>query len=111
ERYKLEIGAASGAREDGEADLWRKRHAIRYLAYVVVGPPLIFVGLYHHPLWWLLPLGGAAVYLSTPYRRLRSMIRDLPLRDKIKAILWAPIIRLWGTWPKWLAIQRASSGG
>jgi len=84
------------ARGDGKADLWRKRHAIRYLTYLLAGPLLIIMGLFHHPLWWSLPLGGAAVYLATPYRRLRPMMKGLPWRDKMKAILWVPVIRVWG---------------
>jgi glycosyltransferase involved in cell wall biosynthesis len=84
------------SRGDGKADLWRKRHALRYLTYLLGIPLVIVMGLVHHPLWWSLLLLGAAVYLWTPYRRLRPLIRDLSVLDKIKAILWVPIIRLWG---------------
>jgi hypothetical protein len=84
------------ARGDGKADLWRTRHAIRYLTYLAVIPLVAALGIALHPVWWLLLLAGATAYLWTPYRRLRAVIHDLPLRDKIKAILWVPIIRLWG---------------
>ena len=84
------------ARGDGKADLWRKRHAIRYLTYLVGVPLVTMLGVILHPLWWTLLLVGAAAYLWTPYRRLASMIRSLSLAGKIKAILWVPIIRLWG---------------
>jgi len=41
------------ARGDGKADLWRKRHAIRYLTYWVAGPLLVALALLHSPWWWL----------------------------------------------------------
>jgi glycosyltransferase involved in cell wall biosynthesis len=84
------------ARGDGKADLWRKRHAIRYLTYLVGAPLVIVAGLVHHPLWWSLLFAGAAVYLWTPYKRLRPMLNGLSLPEKVKALLWAPVIRLWG---------------
>jgi glycosyltransferase involved in cell wall biosynthesis len=84
------------ARGDGKADLWRKRHAIRYLTYLVGIPLVVTLGVVEHPLWWTLLLFGAAGYLWTPYRRLRPMLRDLSLPDRIKAVLWVPIIRFWG---------------
>jgi len=84
------------ARGDGKADLWRKRHAIRYLTYLLVAPLLIIMGLLHHPVWWLLLLAGMAVYLWPPYRRLWPMMRGLSWRDKAKAFLWVPVIRVGG---------------
>ncbi|HUS69704.1 MAG TPA: glycosyltransferase [Anaerolineae bacterium] len=84
------------ARGDGKADLWRKRHALRYLTYLLAIPLLVVMGLVLHPVWWVLLIVGAAPYLWTPYRRLWPMLRDLSLGDKVRAILWVPIIRLWG---------------
>lgn len=84
------------ARGDGKADLWRKRHAVRYLTYLVATPLLAVAGLAHHPLWWSLLVVGAVLYLWTPYRRLRPMLTGLSLAEKVKALLWVPIIRLWG---------------
>jgi glycosyltransferase involved in cell wall biosynthesis len=84
------------ARGDGKADLWRKRHAIRYLTYLLAIPLLAVLGLVHHPLWWSLLVAGAAVYLWTPYKRLRPMLAGLSLPEKFKAVLWVPMIRLWG---------------
>jgi glycosyltransferase involved in cell wall biosynthesis len=84
------------ARGDGKADLWRKRHAIRYLTYLFCAPLVVALGLTVHPLWWLpLPV-GAAVYLWTPYKRLWPMLEGLSLPQNVEAILWVPIIRLWG---------------
>jgi glycosyltransferase involved in cell wall biosynthesis len=84
------------ARGDGKADLWRKRHAVRYLTYLLAAPLVLALGVIVHPLWWLVLPVGAAVYLWIPYRRLRSMLEGLSLPDKVKALLWVPIIRLWG---------------
>jgi glycosyltransferase involved in cell wall biosynthesis len=84
------------ARGDGKADLWRKRHALRYLTYLLAIPLLVVMGVVLHPLWWVLLIGGATAYLWTPYRRLGQMIRGLSVLHKVKAILWVPIIRLWG---------------
>lgn len=84
------------ARGDGKADLWRRRHAIRYFTYLLVLPLVTIMGQVLHPLWWSLLLVGAAAYLWTPYRRLRPSIRDLSFLDKAEAILWVPIIRFWG---------------
>jgi glycosyltransferase involved in cell wall biosynthesis len=84
------------ARGDGKADLWRRRHAIRYTTYLLAIPLLGTLGLAHHPLWWVALVLGAAAYLWTPYRRLRPWVAGLSLPDKVKAILWVPIIRIWG---------------
>ena len=84
------------ARGDGKANLWPRRHAIRYLTYLVVAPLVVFMGFAHHPLWWSLLLAGAGAYLWTPYRRLRPMITGLSFRHKVKAVFWVPAIRLCG---------------
>jgi glycosyltransferase involved in cell wall biosynthesis len=63
------------ARGDGKADLWRKRHAIRYLTYLVAAPLLLLLGWLIHPLLWALYLPAAAVYLYQPYRRLPMVLR------------------------------------
>lgn len=96
------------ARGDGKADLWRKRHAIRYLTYFVALPLLLaiilfwptslrFVGL------GLLVLAGSA-YLRAPYQRLPIVLEDAAERGVfrltpwvwIQAILWIPVIRAAG---------------
>jgi len=84
------------ARGDGKANLWRRRHALRYLTYLLVIPLVVVMGLVLHPLWWLLLAAGAALYLWAPYRRLRPMIRGLSLIYKVKAVLWVPVVRVWG---------------
>jgi glycosyltransferase involved in cell wall biosynthesis len=63
------------ARGDGKANLWPKRHAIRYATYLVALPGLVALAVLHSP-WWLLGLLlGGLVYTRTPYRRLFRAIR------------------------------------
>jgi glycosyltransferase involved in cell wall biosynthesis len=84
------------ARGDGKADLWRKRHAIRYLTYLVFGPLLVILALLHSPWWWLALAVGLAAYTSTPYRRLWSMLASYRPFGWIKALFLVPIIRIAG---------------
>jgi len=84
------------ARGDGKADLWCKRHVIRYVTYLVAGPALILLSIFHSP-WWLLPLAaGAAAYLWTPYRRLASELGRLPLMERLQACATVLAIRVVG---------------
>jgi glycosyltransferase involved in cell wall biosynthesis len=84
------------ARGDGKADLWRRRHAIRYATYLIAGPLLVFLALVHSPWWWLGLGFGAVAYLATPYRRLGSMLGPLRFLDRLKAMLLVPVIRVTG---------------
>lgn len=84
------------ARGDGKADLWRKRHAIRYLTYLVAGPLLVVLALLHSPWWWLVLAAGVAAYTAQPYRRLWPRLRGYGLIARIQAILLVPIIRVVG---------------
>jgi glycosyltransferase involved in cell wall biosynthesis len=87
------------ARGDGKADLWRKRHTIRYLTYLVAAPLIFLGGLFVHPLFWAFYLPGAIYYLYPPYRRLPTVLKSLPDRSfwgGVYAILLVPIIRVWG---------------
>ncbi len=90
------------ARGDGKADLWRKRHAIRYVTYLVAAPVGLALGLLH-PLGWLLLLAGAIIYLRQPYQRLAKLIQQpanaalvrSPV-DWLKVWLLIPVIRVVG---------------
>ena len=84
------------ARGDGKADLWRKRHAIRYLTYLVLGPLLVALALLHSPWWWLALLAGLAVYTATPYRRLGSLLVPYGFFGRIRAVFLVPVIRIVG---------------
>jgi glycosyltransferase involved in cell wall biosynthesis len=84
------------ARGDGKANLWLKRHLLRYAAYFIATPIITilsaklsrwFAGLY---------VIGAALYLKRPYQRLRSMLRGLNRSGQLQAIGWVPIIRVTG---------------
>ncbi|HAL61913.1 MAG TPA: glycosyl transferase [Chloroflexi bacterium] len=84
------------ARGDGKADLWRGRHAIRYLSYLVAGPLLVALGFLRYPLWCGGLFLGAAICLWTPYKRLLPLLRMLSPLDKVKALLLVPLIRVTG---------------
>jgi len=88
------------ARGDGKADLWRKRHAIRYATYTL-GPALTLWALSHphSPLSRLalaFVLVGGAAYCRRPYMRLRPLLRGLSLPSALYALALVPIIRVAG---------------
>jgi len=84
------------ARGDGKADLWRKRHAVRYVTYLAAFPALLALSIAASP-WWLLALAaGFAAYMRTPYRRLWTDLASLSWGDRLRAILLAPAIRAVG---------------
>ena len=87
------------ARGDGKANLWLKRHLIRYLTYVALTPVIFIAGALLHPALWLLYLLGAADYLYQPYRRLPSVMRRAPDKSRsawLYCIVMIPLIRLTG---------------
>jgi glycosyltransferase involved in cell wall biosynthesis len=85
------------ARGDGKANLWRRRHALRYFTYLVAAPALLLLGLWRGPAWWGLgaALAGAGMFF-TPYCRLRPMLAGLSPADRLRAVAWVPIIRVAG---------------
>jgi glycosyltransferase involved in cell wall biosynthesis len=94
------------ARGDGKADLWRRRHAVRYGAYLA-GLALLGQGLGRRPAgprWrWpariLLLLGGIA-YLRRPFIRLT--MASASGRDRLLAAPLVPLIRVIGDVAKML---------
>ena len=82
------------ARGDGKADLWRKRHAVRYATYVL-GPGLALAAR-KQPWLGVILVGAAAAYCATPYRRLLPWLTLLPPLARLQALAWVPIIRLVG---------------
>ncbi len=92
------------ARGDGKADLWRKRHAIRYATYLIALPLILLLGWRVHKLLWLLALPGAVVYLRQPYRRLNVVLDEaaraqtvrVTLASNLYAVALVPVIRVVG---------------
>lgn len=82
------------ARGDGKADLWRRRHAVRYGSYLA-----LLLGLRTPWLWPLLLAGGAA-YLRRPMTRLK--MSGLAPAERAEALAWLPVIRLVGDVAKML---------
>jgi glycosyltransferase involved in cell wall biosynthesis len=84
------------ARGDGKADLFPRRHMIRYLTYFAALPILLAAALLISPTWWLALIPGAAFMVSRPYVRLVRQWNDLGAVGKLIAALWVPVIRLVG---------------
>lgn len=92
------------ARGDGKADLWRKRHAIRYATYLLAAPLLLLLGWRVHKAFWALLLPGAALYLRQPYRRLSLVLDEaarrgtvrVTLASNLRALALVPLIRVAG---------------
>ena len=73
------------ARGDGKADLWRKRHAIRYVTYLI-GLPILMRGIINNRLsHWAALIFGVVAYCWRPFQRLSAATRD-----------WSPTARAWG---------------
>ncbi len=90
------------ARGDGKADLWRLRHAIRYVTYLVVLPGLLALSIFHHPLWLLALGAGVLAYCRAPYRRLWPQLRAMTPLARLQAVLLVPLIRAVGDIAKML---------
>jgi len=84
------------ARGDGKADLWRKRHAIRYGAYLIGGPLIIAAGALASPWWWALFLIALPAMFWAPYRRLSQAWGELTWWQKLKAAILVPAIQITG---------------
>lgn len=90
------------ARGDGKADLWRKRHATRYLTYLGLLPGLAWLMLRYHWAWGLLYALGGGLYLRQPYQRLPRLWAGLDTAGKAQALLWVLLIRVVGDVAKML---------
>lgn len=88
------------ARGDGKANLWRKRHLIRYATYLIGLPVIVALALVVSPWFWLALLAGGIIYCRTPLRRLPAALSALPFKpsawDWVKAAAWVPVIRAVG---------------
>ena len=85
------------ARGDGKADLWRKRHAIRYTIYLGALPILLLSGWFSSVWWWFCGaiLAGFGLFYK-PYRRLPGHWEQFSYSQRLQAITWIPVIRLTG---------------
>ena len=88
------------ARGDGKADLWKKRHAIRYATYL--GAAALIADGRRHWLPWLLLALGAFAYTRRPYQRLLASAHALPPTQLALAVALVPTIRLVGDVAKML---------
>ena len=83
------------ARGDGKAQLWLKRHLIRYATYLVGVPGIALLAILN-PWFLLLYALGAVFYLKRPYQRLIPSLRQLSRSGQLQAIGWVPLIRVTG---------------
>ncbi len=90
------------ARGDGKADLWRKRHAIRYATYLLALPALLALSVLHSPFWLLALLAGALAYCARPLRRLPALWQRFGWLARGWAMLLIPLLRLTGDVAKML---------
>ncbi|MCY4146195.1 MAG: glycosyltransferase [Chloroflexi bacterium] len=93
------------ARGDGKADLWRKRHFVRYAAYLLLAPAIGSAGLLAHPLLWAGWLIGGILYLYRPYRRLPVLLEAAntsSLAARLSCIALIPLLRFAGDVAKML---------
>ena len=84
------------ARGDGKADLWRRRHLIRYLTYLVAVPAIGLLSWRRNLLWSALYLISIPAMFVTPWRRLPPLWGEYGSLDRLKAFLLVPIIRVVG---------------
>lgn len=87
------------ARGDGKADLWRKRHIIRYITYLGVLPALLghtFWGFFARELGWIGLLAGIIFYCWQPWQRLHAAGAGLTRWQWVQAVLLVPVIRVVG---------------
>lgn len=84
------------ARGDGKANLFFKRHVIRYATYLVAAPSILLAGAFLSPWWGLLYLLAAPFMFFTPCKRLATLWGSLPPVQRVEAAVWIPIIRITG---------------
>lgn len=87
------------ARGDGKADLWRKRHAARYVVYLALLPALLghaFFGFFARWLGWLGLLVGLVLYCRRPLQRVVQLGHSLTFFQRMLAVALVPAIRVVG---------------
>lgn len=90
------------ARGDGKANLWGKRHLIRYATYLI-GLPLILRLIWREKVaGWLLLLAGLGLYTRRPAQRLWNDTAGWRPPARLRAFALIPIIRFVGDMAKML---------
>lgn len=90
------------ARGDGKANLWPKRHLVRYFTYLV-GLPYILRLIWREK-WpgWVLLLLGSGIYCQRPAQRLWNNTWGWRPPSRLRAFALIPLIRLVGDVAKML---------
>ncbi len=87
------------ARGDGKADLWRKRHAIRYVTYLIALPLLVSMlvqGGVGKVIATFTLLAGVIAYCRRPWQRLLCIGSRLSKLEFATAFAFVPVIRFTG---------------
>lgn len=84
------------ARGDGKANLWFKRHLIRYAAYLLALPAVVVLTFTMPWLALVLWVVAALAMFYTPYKRLVPMLHPMNWLQRLAAIGWVPVIRVTG---------------
>jgi hypothetical protein len=88
------------ARGDGKANLWPRRHLVRYLTYLV-GLPLILRAIWRAKwIGWALMGLGVGAYTRRPAERLWVNTWGWRPPQRARAFAFIPIIRLVGDFAK-----------
>ena len=98
---------------DGRAGLFPHIHFIRYFSYLVVLPLLILASVVVSRWMWILAMLAGISYTRLPLMRLLGLWGDLSFRERAKALLLLPVIRVVGdcakmvgypvgVWDKWM---------
>lgn len=90
------------ARGDGKADLFLKRHVVRYATYLFGLPAIVWGALAVSPWIWLVGLAGGAVYTSRAVSRLTRVWAHYDARDRLRMLFWLPVILFTGDVAKML---------
>ncbi len=93
-------------RGDGAADLWHRRYAIRYAAYL--GGLALLIAAVGRPWLLLLHLLGAAAYCRAPVRRVLRRGAARPVGDRVAAIALVPLLRAVGDLAKMVGYPRGA---
>jgi glycosyltransferase involved in cell wall biosynthesis len=90
------------ARGDGKANLFPRLHAIRYFAYLVLAPLLVYAAVTVSPWLWAIGALAGLAYLRLPLRRLWPRLGALSPPERLLALAYVPLIRLVGDLAKML---------